>query len=137
LANPKSTQLWFAKARMDLRTAKHLTPTEPDFFSGIVFHSQQCAEKAIKGFLTYHNVRVLKTHDMEKLLQALSQIDASLLDKYSELGTMTKYAVEYRYPDIEQDLAPLTEAITRDSIALAQEVFNDLAARIGEPLPLA
>ncbi|MGE0632284.1 MAG: HEPN domain-containing protein [Pseudobdellovibrionaceae bacterium] len=44
--------MWFAKARQDLKTPKHLRPIEVDFFSGIVFHCQQCIEKAIKGVLT-------------------------------------------------------------------------------------
>lgn len=98
MANSKSTQMWFAKARQDLKTAKHLRPLEEDFFSGIVFHCQQCAEKSIKGFLTFHNVRVLKTHDMDTLLTSIKSIEPQLEEKYTELRIFTKYAVEYVIP---------------------------------------
>lgn len=122
--------MWFAKARMDLKTAKFLNPVEEDFYGSIVFHSQQCAEKAIKAFLTFKNIRVLKTHDMDKLLKSVATVDPSLATKYSHLAVLTKYAVEYRYPDVELQLPPLTEATVKEAIQLAETVLNDLSARI-------
>lgn len=127
MANPKSTQMWFGKARQDLKTAKHLRPLESDFFSGIVFHCQQCAEKAIKGFLTFHNIRVLKTHDMDKLLDSIKQIDPELAKKYERVCVFTKYAVEYRYPDADLQLPPLTEDTVAEALALAEKIFNELS----------
>lgn len=126
MANPKSTQMWFGKAKQDLKTAKFLRPIESDFFSGIVFHAQQCTEKAIKGYLTHHNIRVLKTHDMEKLLASLSKINPELAGKYSSLKVFTKYAVEYRYPDVDLQLPPLTKEIVSDAVDIAEKVLMDL-----------
>lgn len=128
MANPKATQLWFGKAREDLKVAKHLRPLEKDFYSIIVFHSQQSAEKAIKGFLTHHNVRVLKTHDMEKLLNAVANVNSELASKYDQVITMSKYAVEHRYPDADQKLPLLTEDIVLDAVNLAEEIFNELSS---------
>ena len=119
--------MWFAKARQDLKTAKHLRPLEPDFYSGIVFHCQQSSEKAIKGFLTHHNIRVLKTHDMDKLLESLGKVNPALTEKYSELRHFTKYAVEYRYPDVDLKLKPLTTEIVEASLKLAEAVLNELS----------
>ena len=130
MANPKATQLWFGKAREDLKVAKHLRPLEKDFFSGIVFHCQQSSEKAIKGFLTYHNVRVLKTHDMEKLLNAVATINAGLAVKYAQVIVMSQYAVEHRYPDADQKLPLLTEKIVLDAVSLAEELYNELSLLI-------
>jgi HEPN domain-containing protein len=79
LANEKATQLWFGKAREDLMTAKALNSHNDDFNTVIVFHCQQAAEKSLKGFLTHHNIRVLKTHDMEKLLTGVAKIAPELV----------------------------------------------------------
>lgn len=122
--------MWLAKARLDLKTAKFLNPVEKDFFGSIVFHSQQCAEKAIKGFLTFHNIRVLKTHDMEKLLKCVAVLDANLAAKYVHVVTLTKYAVEYRYPDAELELPPLNEKDVKGAADLAEEILEELSGLV-------
>ncbi len=132
MANSKSTQMWFAKAREDLKVAKHLHPIEKDFLSGIVFHCQQSTEKSIKGFLTFYNVRILKTHDMQALLVKISEIHPELADKYKSVINMTTYAVEYRYPDFEHELPPLNEELVIEAINLTEQIFNELTAAINE-----
>ena len=122
--------MWFAKARQDLKTAKHLHPIEADFYSGIVFHCQQCAEKAIKGFLTFHNVRVLKTHDMDKLLSFTVGIDPEISVKFSKIRVFTKYAVEYRYPDAEMNLPSLDDLAVTDALKIAEDILNYLSDSI-------
>jgi len=49
---------WLAQAAKDLNAARLLAKPEP---SRSVFHSQQAAEKAAKGFLAFHNVPFRKT----------------------------------------------------------------------------
>lgn len=45
---------WLVRAEHDLRVAEYLlTMPEPPPES-VGFHAQQCAEKALKGFLTFH-----------------------------------------------------------------------------------
>lgn len=124
--------MWFAKAREDLLVAKHLRPLEPAFFSGIVFHCQQSAEKSIKGFLTFHNIRILKTHDMEALLSKAKLAHPNMADKYNDVINLTIYAVEYRYPDFEHKLPPLTPEIVSESVALAEQIYNDLTGLISK-----
>ena len=46
------TQAWFIKAANDLRAADHEFSAVPPLLDDIVFHCQQAAEKAMKGFLT-------------------------------------------------------------------------------------
>lgn len=106
---------------MDLKTAKFLNPVEEDFYGSIVFHSQQCAEKAIKAFLTFNNFRALKTHDIDKLLKSVGTVDPALATKYSHLVVLTKYVAEYRYPDVELKVPPLTETAVRDAVELPEQ----------------
>jgi HEPN domain-containing protein len=45
------TRAWLVKAAQDLRRVEILLAAEPPDLEGALFHSQQAAEKAIKGFL--------------------------------------------------------------------------------------
>ena len=48
------TKAWFVKAQHDLRVCDLVLKNEPQLTDQIVFHVQQAAEKAMKGFLTWH-----------------------------------------------------------------------------------
>jgi len=56
------TRAWFVKAGEDLRAADFERSAAPPLTSDIVFHAQQAAEKAMKGFLTWHDRPFRKTH---------------------------------------------------------------------------
>ena len=49
---------WLAKATQDLRRVEILIAAKPPDPEGALFLSQQAAEKAIKGFLTWHDVHL-------------------------------------------------------------------------------
>ncbi len=51
---------WLRQAAKDRNAAQVLIGAEP---SRSVFHSQQAAEKAIKAFLTFHQIPFRKTHN--------------------------------------------------------------------------
>lgn len=41
---------------------------------GAAYHAQQCAEKSIKGFLTFNGCRVAKTHALEELAKLVEPL---------------------------------------------------------------
>ena len=53
---------WLVKAEHDLLSAKKLF--EVGLNDTAIFHSQQCAEKTLKGFLAFKNMAIQKTHDI-------------------------------------------------------------------------
>ena len=57
---------WRELAALDLEAAVRLAD-DLDFARVVVYHCQQAAEKAIKGFLTWHGVRFGRTHDLDVL----------------------------------------------------------------------
>jgi HEPN domain-containing protein len=68
MADPEllaETRAWFAKAADDLRAAVALAAISPPLFDEAVFHCQQAAEKALKGFLTWNGRAFRKTHNLE------------------------------------------------------------------------
>ena len=75
-------KMWFRKAIEDLQAAKLLLSQNSESFWGpSVFHSQQAAEKAIKGFLAFNKIRFSKTHDLEILVNLISQVDANFANQ--------------------------------------------------------
>jgi HEPN domain-containing protein len=57
---------WLLKAERDLNGSKSLF--RDNFFDLSAYHTQQCVEKALKGYLVWKGHPLLKTHNLEVLL---------------------------------------------------------------------
>lgn len=132
-AKRELTQLWLRKARHDLMAAKTLAEGKSRILDVAVYHCQQAAEKAVKGFLVSQDIRFEKTHDIKILVNlALPAAPAigQLLDKADRL---TDYATEFRYPGeiLEPDEDEFRQALD-DAEAICQAVLallsEDLAS---------
>ena len=60
-------QGWVAKARDDVRGAKIDLEAEPPLLTDSLFHCQQAVEKALKGYLAWHDKPFRRTHDLVEL----------------------------------------------------------------------
>jgi HEPN domain-containing protein len=67
---------WFYKAKSDLHLAEKGVKDDDLTLDTAIFHTQQCAEKTLKGFLAYHSKPLEKTHDLLKLLESCCLIDS-------------------------------------------------------------
>lgn len=119
---------WFEKAATDLHVAK-LLKTMPDAFEPSVFHCQQAAEKAIKGFLVTHKIRFDKTHDIEKLLKLVATVDTNLATELKPSIILTQFAVAYRYPEEAEPPEPLTAQSCEKVFVLANWVYEEMKNR--------
>lgn len=77
-ARVAETKSWFAKAASDLRAASHELTAVPPLTDDIVFHAQQAAEKAMKGYLSWHDQPFRKTHDLAEIGRQCAAMDVSL-----------------------------------------------------------
>jgi len=60
----KQHEEWFSKAEGDLKSSKTLYATGDETqFDSAIYHTQQCAEKALKAFIVFNNKSVEKTHN--------------------------------------------------------------------------
>ena len=50
----------------------------------VCFHAEQCAEKYLKGFLTYHQLEFPKTHSIETLVGLCKQIIPSIEEELAQ-----------------------------------------------------
>jgi len=104
-----SADMFFYKGKIDLEAAKHILKyfnngeIEIDF-EVIYFHLQQCAEKLLKSLLSKYKIRVLKTHDIEDLLELLENQNIQTINNINILEKLTQYAVEGRYAILHDDL---------------------------------
>ena len=90
---------WIIKALNDIKVAQHEInlPEDEITTDAICFHCQQAVEKLFKTYLVSKNVEFEKIHDLELLLKLYSKQDEEF--KNLNIGNLTDYSVEVRYPD--------------------------------------
>jgi len=120
-AKLEMTKQWIMRADDDLRLAELIQKDNDPAYWAIAFHAQQCAEKALKGLLTFHDIRAGKTHDIEKLLRLSSPVVDELERFTKQAKTLSVYAVDSRYPVPHGDISN-NEAI--EAIETARKIFE-------------
>ena len=92
------TRAWFVKASNDIRAAEALSAVSQPLLDEAVFHCQQAAEKALKGFLTWNGRAFRRTHNLEEIGERCLAIDASLREVVDQAVPLSEYAWKFRYP---------------------------------------
>ena len=128
-ARVDETRGWLDKAARDLRAASHDLRAVPPLVEDVVFHCQQAAEKAFKGFLVWHDRPFRKTHSLEEVGEQCLEIDTSLKSLIDRAVPLTEYAWKFRYPG-EPEEPTLEEA--QSALVTAKEVYEAVAARLPE-----
>ncbi len=121
---------WFEKGNHDLRAAEVIFRQGEPLFDIVCFHTQQCVEKYLKGFLSFHEIEVRKTHDLVELLGECSNVDPSFGQWIEACALLTIYAIEPRYPDSPEHSAE--EAKDALSSAARLKEFVRSKIRLGE-----
>jgi len=112
---------WLKYSKSDLITARHMFedvyPKETEI---VCYHSQQCAEKALKGYCIFKSVEPLKTHDLIALCHLCITVEDSFSKILNNCSKLNPYGVAVRYPN---ELAVDNE-IAKNAIVMAQQVFD-------------
>ncbi len=124
-------KVWFQKAANDLRGADIDLAAVPPLVEDALFHCQQAAEKAMKGYLTVHERVFRKTHDLDELARACEAIDQTLKPILLEARDLTVFAWEFRYPGDSH--VPFQEE-TVQILALARQVVTLPLDRLPAPI---
>lgn len=88
---------WIRRADGDLNAARHLLSVNPRPAEVICYLSQQAVEKYLKAALIRSSTPFPKSHDLV-LLRGLVPGVESLELPVESLETLTRYAIEARYP---------------------------------------
>ncbi len=97
-AKKQLVQSWLTKAHHDLDSARVLAENNPPLLDTAIYHCQQAAEKAVKGFLVFHGQEFERVHDIEVLIQAALPYEAGFSNWVNVGRLLTPYARIFRYP---------------------------------------
>jgi HEPN domain-containing protein len=126
-ARARDTRAWLVQAAKDLRRVQLLLAAAPPDVEGALFHSQQAAEKALKGFLTWHDIVFPRVHELGEIGRQCLQADPTLSDLVRRASSLTDYAVRFRYPGASYE-PTLDEA--QGAHAIARQVVEAILSRL-------
>ena len=117
---------WLLKAHDDLRSARKLSTGDDPIFTTAVYHCQQAAEKALKGFLVYHETPFEKTHNLIAIIELILPIDREFSELSEAAAVVSPYATFHRYPDASRQLS---RADMDRALAAAERVYRFVLAK--------
>lgn len=118
---PVSPKEWIAHAQSDLNLAQLGKSSHDVLHEQICFHAQQSVEKALKAVLLFRKIDFPLTHDLEELSDILEEAGIPLPSDTLDLGILTPYAIETRYPG---HWGELTGQDVDEAISLAEKVLK-------------
>ena len=119
---------WLKIADEDFLLAKLAIKNE--LFSSVAYHCQQAAEKYLKGYLVFNKKKVIKTHDLTKLVVLCNYIDNDFSKLYVSSEKLNPFSTKFRYPT-EFDIPDLETA--KAAISNAKKIMNFVLKKISAP----
>ncbi|MFH0764901.1 MAG: HEPN domain-containing protein [Calditrichota bacterium] len=122
---------WLLIAEEDHISAHALLKHDPLIGFSVCFHAQQCAEKALKGFLTHCQHQFERTHDLLKLVKLCAAIDPEFANYAAPADALAPYAAETRYPD---DYRSIPHREAGEAITNAERILNFVKSKLDPSL---
>jgi HEPN domain-containing protein len=126
---------WMLKDENDLRLAEVAIRQEVPITDGAIYHTQQCAEKALKGFLAFKRSEIKKTHNLAELVMQCAEFDSDFESLLLDADDLTPKATEFRYPDDfieiadQSQLFPDVEEVEA-AIVKAKHIFEFVLSKL-------
>lgn len=120
---------WLRKAHSDLRSARALVELSEPATDTAIYHCQQAAEKALKGYLAFRDQPLERTHDLERLLELAAALEPAFAPLETQADVLNPYATAFRYPDM---LGVQFPSVAEVNIAIehAQAVYDFVVERL-------
>ena len=96
MSPPNQASDLLSLAFRDLKSATILAEAQQPQMEAAGFHLQQAAEKALKAWLTLHQIAYPRTHDLSLLLGLLEDAGYSI-SPFWTLLELNPFAVQFRY----------------------------------------
>jgi HEPN domain-containing protein/predicted nucleotidyltransferase len=126
---------WIFRAERDLRGAEVMVRQDDPIEDVAIYHTQQCAEKALKAFLAYNRLEIEKTHNLGELVDQCAVFDPAFASLKQDAEYLTPKATEFRYfgnleeiDDVSQ-LVPSVEEV-ESAIVKAKRILYFFKAKI-------
>lgn len=93
------------------------------------FHCQQCAEKALKGFILARENQPVDGHNLTWLCKRATRIDGRFAQWLDESAALNKFYIETRYPtDIPTEIS---DEETACLVEMTRQLFFYVAGELG------
>ena len=123
------TREWVRFAEADFEVATSLMRKRKKLPANIVgFHCQQCAEKYLKARMVEDGVSVIKTHDLQVLLNLVLASQPLWAAFHNVLGNLTGYGVKFRYPG-----HVATRADAQAAVKACRSIRTEIRLSLGLP----
>ena len=128
---------WILKAENDLKIAEIAIRQDDSITDVAIYHTQQCAEKALKGFLAYKRSEIQKTHNLADLVAQCSAFDPDFGPLISDAKYLTPKGTEFRYPDDFDEIDDVSQLFpsvdeVEAAIAKAKWILDFVKSKISE-----
>ena len=118
---------WLRYAQSDLNTATQMFYNfHPKEIEISCYHSQQCAEKALKAYLVSKDITPPYTHDLFELNTLCMAQEASFSSLQSSCVSLNPYGVHVRYPNELE----VNDTVAKLAIDKAKSVYDFVAEKI-------
>ena len=128
---------WIFRAENDLTTAEIMIRRDGPITDTAIYHTQQCAEKALKAFLAFCRSEIQKTHELGELVDQCAALDSTFASLKPDADDLTPKATEFRYfgnldeiDDVSQLLPSIEEV--ESAIAKAKNILEFVKSKISE-----
>ncbi len=106
------THEWIEKAENDwVSLLREFRARKNPNYDAACFFAQQCVEKYLKARLVEADIYFKKVHDLTYLLGLVAPIEPLWVSYEQELGSLTDYAVEFRYPGASAEIEDARNAL--------------------------
>ncbi|NMA24468.1 MAG: HEPN domain-containing protein [Clostridiales bacterium] len=112
---------WYKKSEDDLLVARHVfNNMHPRQLEIACYHSQQAAEKALKGFLVLNGMIPPLIHDLVELCEKCAELSDDFSKLLTDCAILRVYATATRYPSG----ITTSEDQTLAAIEKAERIYN-------------
>lgn len=118
---------WIESATDDELFSKSILKHRDAPPSGVCFHSQQMAEKYMKGLVIFYKKEFPKIHDLLRLETLILEIEPLIKEIHKDLELLNRYYSETRYPG---DFEEFTWEDAEKAYESAENIKNFVFSRI-------
>lgn len=120
---------WLARGGRDLAAARALAALSEPLLDSAIYHCQQAAEKALKGWLQLQDDPFPKTHDLEQLVGQAALLQPEFSQLLPAAAVLTPYASAFRYPGGAFEPMPSREEFD-EALGHAGSIYDFVIARV-------
>lgn len=118
---------WLNVAKADLKTAT-LLQNDEEVYGNALYHTQQCAEKALKAYLAYCQKPLMKTHDLEDLVEICAENNEEFRALLECTVVLNPYATRFRYPDMGEE--SIDSIDVQEALLCAKKIYDFVVQKV-------